>query len=701
MRKTARLDQILIRLGYTDEDQIKRALARQRARGGRLGTCLVENRALTTKQLLAALSEQYQLPSVVPSAKDIPPELLRRIPRDLVFDNLILPLSWDQTRGSLRLAVGSPDDEAAIAKVKEIFGARAVRLELAPDSQLLDIGFHLLGSQESEEGADGGDLPDLVHMESGEDEVGTEGESAFEEVAVEVPKVLLVTGQGSRRHSLPPLFESEGFDLTVAENAQEASNALAVSEVSRVLVSDEMVGEFAEWIKERRIPEPHAEVVVFHSVSRALLENPLPYETVFRSLKAAVQALADARCAIHGSSPPYGLLASDLEALARRHNLRRVVVDGLQLAVHLLLPGPAGPGKDPVGSSQPFASFASSLELATRIRFPWRLDRVLDGCHALFSGRKAKAGVGSRGREMRLAAQLLALVWYRHNHLPSDNENPDEAMPALRAAIREKAVRLAPLEVVESYLRLIADRGGALAGGTNRQVLLVGGDRISAALTPPLNRVGCQGLFTKDPNDALTLVERQPPGALVIDHSAFPTQVELLARVAKLDSTALLFVLTDSTDPALVLKLLAMGVDDVFGPPHDVGVMAERVNRAIRGRARLRPPEKVDGGGFSAAFDGFSFVDLLEALGHGRKTVRLELSSGDGERGIIFLIKGQMVHASAGEDQGERAVYRIIAWEDPRKFTVKKEQDFPEPNIEASNEAIIKEGTRRLSRSRG
>lgn len=698
MRKTARLDQILLRLGYTDQDQITRALARQRARGGRLGRCLVENRSISAKQLLAALSEQYQLPSSVPSAKDVPPALLQKIPRELVFDSLILPLDWNAEREILTLAVGSPDDGRAIDKVKEIFGARAVRLELAPDTKLMEISSRLLGSTGDSEDERSVELPELSSEEEEEEEAETE--ILAEDDAV-VERVLMVSERASSGDSLIPLFRREGVDLTVASGAREAANALAATEFNRILLAEEMVGTFSAWIKRKEIPKPGGEIVVFRSVSGALLENPLPYEATVRSLKAAVEALADSRCSIQGSSPPYGLIASDLEALAQRVQLRRIVVDGLQLAAHLLLPGQLPPGKDPVGHSQPFDSFASTLELATRIRFPWRIDRLLDGCHALFSGRKAKAGTGSAGREMRLAAQLLALVWYRHNHIPGARGDAEGAMAALRDSIRKKAGRLAPLEVVEAYLRLIADRGGALAGAVDRQVLLVGGDRTSKALTPELKGAGCQTVFTEELADALTFAERRPPGAILLDEQTFATQVDQFARVVKLDGRSQLFVLTDSTDPSLVLKLLDLGVDDVFGPPHDFELVAARINRAIRSRANQRPSPNVKGGHFSATFETFPFLELIDTLGHGRKTARIELAGGDGETGTIFLKKGQIVFAATGKIRGEPAVHHMISWEETGDFTVHAETKLPDRNVEAPTDSILEEGRRLLDESSG
>ncbi len=696
MRKTARLDQILMTLGFADQEQIARGLARQRARGGRLGQNLVENGAITEDQLLAALAEQFQLPAVIPSPENIPMALLKKIPREIVFDHLILPLTWNKTQKVLTLVLGNPEESEAIRRVKEIFGARAIRVKLAPDNRILEVGSQLLGTRKPEDREAGIELPELFEVEETEEERKA---PSFDEEDRPPKRIVMVSASASRKNFLPPLFQREGVDLVVASDAQETAEAMTTGELDGLLLSAESVEEFSEWVREGRVPEPETEVTAFPSVSQALLENPVPYDTTVRSLRAAVQALADSRCAILGASPPYGLIASDLEALAHRHRMRRIVSDGLQLAAHLLLPGPAGPEDDPVGSAQPFSAFSSTLELATRIRFPWRLDWVLDACHALFSGREAPAGSKQWGKEMRLAAQLLALVWYRHNHIPPFEGSAEDAMVALRSAIRERAGGLASLEVVEAYLRLIADRGGALAGGTNRQVLLVGGERISRALAPGLARVACQTVLAEDLADAQTLAERQAPGAIILDHEEFPTQVERFARMATLDGSALLFVLTDSTDPSLVLNFLDIGVDDVFGPPHHFDLIAARVDRAIRSRVGRRPSEKYKAGEFSADFKIFSFLDLIQALGQGRKSVRVELARNEKEEAEIFLKKGQMVHATCGKLTGAEAVYRVITWEDEGEFTVQTETEFPEANIQDSNESILMEGCRILDES--
>ncbi len=694
MRKTARLDQILHRLGYADQDQITRALRRQETHGGRLGRNLLEMGVITEQQLFEALAEQFRIPTLEPEEKSISRELVARMPADVVADGLAVPLSWNEQQRVLSLAVANPADEETVRRVKDAFDAKGVRVALAPDRLLKNLGARLAPGQGE---AHRIVLPELFAAEAPSD--GAQGEAA-DDGQSPGGNVLMVTAAASRGNFLPPLFHREGRELTVVSTLEEVRAELGATEYQTVLLSSEMVEAFTGWLAQGRIPTPSMEVVVFSSVSGALLENPLPYDATSASLRSAVQALADYRCAQLGASPPYGLIAADVMAMAERHRMRRVARDGLHLGVHLLLPAQVASSVDPVGTAEPFAAFASSLELATRIRFPWKLDALLAACYALFSGRVDPSDCDDWPAETVLAAQILSVAWYRHNHVPSLIGTDEERMIGLRTRLREKGGRLATQEFIEGYLRLIADRGGVADSQGDRQVLLVGAERIDRSLTPALGRVGREVITTNDLADAQTIAERRPPAAIVIDHEEFPTQVDKFSRVTKLGGAALLFVLTDSTDPSLVLNLLDVGVDDVFGPPHDFDLVAARINRAIRSRSRDRATETSQAGQFSATFEVFSFLDLIQMLSQGLKTVRIDLSRPESEPAVIYMQKGRLTHAKLGDIEGERAVHEVIAWEDEGEFTVRQETRFPEATIDYPTESVLMEGLRLLDESK-
>jgi hypothetical protein len=697
MAKTARLDQILLQLRLTDEEQITRALRRQKSHGGRLGMNLVQLGAITEEQLLMGLAEQFRVPTMEPKEGDIPPDLVERMPRDIVSDGVAVPLAWNEGARVLSLAVANPDDTVSLRRVREAFDAKAMRVALAPEGLLAALGRRLapvLPEPVVEEGEHRVRLPELFAVEA----KPASTPDPTPESAPGQRTVVMITAHASRKNFLPPVFEREGFALSVVSTRDEVADALANPRLHRVLLSDEMSADFAKW-KEQGLVPPKTDVVSFGNVADALLENPLQYAEMVRSLRSAVQALADYRSGELGVSPPYGLMATDIQALAGRLRMSRVATDALHLAGHLLLPPrtPQVPGSGV--PMEPFGAFASSLELATRIRFPWSLDALLAACHRLYSGHADPSDPVGLTAETHLAAQILSLTWYRHNHVPAVAGTDEERMMALRSALRSMGGRLATQGLIEEYLALITERGGVEEDVGDRQVLLVGDERISRSLSPALARVGRETVATGDLADAQTMAERRTPGAIVLDHAAFPTHVDKFTRVTKLGGGALLFVLTDSTDPALVLNLLDVGVDDVFGPPHDYDLVAARINRAIRSRSRMGAADRAQAGQFSASFDVFGFLDLVQMLSQGMKSVRIDLSNGP-SRAVILMQKGRMVHAEAGGHVGPEAVYAVIRWEDEGDFVVKEENTFPETTIVVPSESVLMEGLRLLDESK-
>ncbi len=610
-------------------------------------------------------------------------------------DDLILPLAWNESEKILTLAVADPGARDAVLRAKNAMDADTVRVVLAGDRVISDLGLRLLSGDGR--GSDGTSYPRIELPELFEVEEPAEVKVEVEEEESDGRRRVLMIARGAPfKNFLPPVFVREGVDLAVVSEAEEAREKMAEGDVEAVLLAGDMEEEFSGWVEAGAFPEPGVDVTVFPSVSESLLENPVGYESMVRSLRASVQALADFRCAHYGTCPPYGIIVHDVEALAQTHQVSRVARDGLHLAAHLLLPAECEYSPDPVGSEEPFQAFSSSLELATRIRFPWRLDALLDACHALFSGRATPGSRGKWDREVHLAAQLLAIAWYRHNYVPLDGGTEEEAMIALRASLREKVGKLTTLDTVEGYLGMIQERGGPTAMGGPQQVLLVGGERISRALSQELARLACQVVETADLVDAQTLVERSPPGAIVIDHAEFPEEVGQFVRVVRLDGSVPLFVLTDSTDPTLVLNLLDIGANDVFGPTHEFDLMAARLNHAIRNQARQAPSGHAGSRQFSATFEVFGFMDLVQTLGHGFKSVRIDLARSDGEEAQLFMEKGRLIHGTAGDQSGADAVYRVITWEEDGEFTVHLEDEFPEATIEAHIESLLMEGCRLL-----
>ncbi len=690
MRKTDRIDQILIKLGHVTKGDVDRAIERQKEAGGRIGENLIEIGALTEEQLFDALVEQFRIPTVTVDENVVAQGLLDRMPVEALRESLIVPVGWNEQFGVLSLAVANPSDTEAIKEVGRAFGAKKVRVSLAPEKVLASLIADLVGEGEGKPGPRAGGtqvrlvaLPELFEPED------TEGdELPADEAEVGGAKVVIVTTSPVEKNFLPSVFRPDGFEVVVVSDPEAASEAIEGAHA--VLVSQEMTDHFDGWRADGVLGKVVCDVVRYGSVARTMLETAAPYPRMAAATRSAVAALAEARARDEKESPPYSLVTADLEALAARVGLGRLETDGLVVGAHLLLPVERG------SRIEPFQRFAATMELAHRMAFPWPVDELLSSCLGLYLGRVQAGEPAGRG-DVHLAAQLLALVWFRHNVLVLEEGHEGDPMVAVRTALRELAGRLASQDVVETYLDVMSKRAETQAD-VDLSALVVGGERVQKAMKTALERIGCRVDLASEVTRGYDIAKDVRPAVVILDHEGLGDGVEQACKVFRVDRSALLYVVTQQSDPAVVLNLLDLGVDDVFAPPHDFDVLAARLHRALR--TRSAPRTSLEDSTLAARFEALSFLDLAQMLSNGLKTVRIELRSDEGEEAVLFLDKGRPVFAECGALQGPQAVYRVIAWDDEGEFSVHDAAELPEPNIAESVESLLMEGVRLLDESR-
>lgn len=65
--------------------------------------------------------------------------------------------------------------------------------------------------------------------------------------------------------------------------------------------------------------------------------------------------------------------------------------------------------------------------------------------------------------------------------------------------------------------------------------------------------------------------------------------------------------------------------------------------------------------GFRGQVNQFGLPDIVQTCCLTKRTGRLQVSRG-AQRGVIYVVNGEIVHAQAGERRGETAVYEIVGW---------------------------------------
>ncbi len=186
-----KLGDILVRDGLITSDQLKRALAEQRSSGMRLGYTLVKLGFIEETEITKMLARQYRMPAVDLSRFEVDPKILKLITPDIANKYTVLPLKREGR--TLTIAIADPNNVAAIEDIKfitrcDIFpviaGEYTLRNAIDRYYQQSDAQLASLLKSVEDEGSD-----DLEVVEEQMDE-----EVKASELAEDAPVVKLING---------------------------------------------------------------------------------------------------------------------------------------------------------------------------------------------------------------------------------------------------------------------------------------------------------------------------------------------------------------------------------------------------------------------------------------------------------------------------------------------------------------------------
>src|SRR5207247_5697310 len=87
-----KLGQLLLRDGLITPDQLKKAVLEQKNTGMRLGYTLVKLGFVEETEISKMLARQYRMPAVDLSRFEVDPKILKLIPPDIAVKHTVLPL---------------------------------------------------------------------------------------------------------------------------------------------------------------------------------------------------------------------------------------------------------------------------------------------------------------------------------------------------------------------------------------------------------------------------------------------------------------------------------------------------------------------------------------------------------------------------------------------------------------------------------
>jgi type II secretion system protein E len=116
----SKIGQLLCEQGLISEPQLAAALDTQRQNKKKIGQILLDSGALSNRQLIEALVLQAGLERRELDTISIDPEVLQKIPPELVTQYNVIPL--EQTNGRLTVAMANPFDTEALQNLRVVTG---------------------------------------------------------------------------------------------------------------------------------------------------------------------------------------------------------------------------------------------------------------------------------------------------------------------------------------------------------------------------------------------------------------------------------------------------------------------------------------------------------------------------------------------------------------------------------------------------
>jgi type IV pilus assembly protein PilB len=116
----SQIGQLLIKDNFITREQLDAALTRQRHRGGRVGSILIDMGFVDDDDVTSVLSRHYGVPSINLAYFDVDPSLIKLIPIETAQKYLVIPLS--RAGSTLAIATADPRNVLAMDDIKFLTG---------------------------------------------------------------------------------------------------------------------------------------------------------------------------------------------------------------------------------------------------------------------------------------------------------------------------------------------------------------------------------------------------------------------------------------------------------------------------------------------------------------------------------------------------------------------------------------------------
>ena len=689
-----RLDEILIAEGLISDAQIKEALLRQKAYGGRFGSQLLCLGYIDEAGLVKALSTQLDRPGVVLSDLRIPQTVFNLVPQEVALARRVIPFEYDPQDNILKIACEDPTDSDLIKELTFVVRGRKIELWVAVEIALnTAIARHYLGRDTS------------WHDAQLRETFGTTAEVGQQPVRTQAdrpgdagPAVLLITDEEHTSPLLRSLLEKDNYRVVVAHSSHEAIKLLANERFHTIFLNHTGSIDHADLIGQVRRISPETVIRHYEKASSLLLvehtsladaELLLKDLDLFTSLLCCLAKLP----VNHG-----GQVGRYVDSLCRKLGLSdedRLTVTRAGY-VHDLAKFHYGAGKAKEGAEV----IRLTAKLLKSLDYPPELLEMLRSMYvSLPKGDAGHLPVRAVGGSILTTVDMFCNSIPQNGHLSLDTFDP------IKEKLRGLSGKLLLPKAVEVFIEMIQEE--VLNRRTMQKaiqvMILVKDSSLQQTIELRLKSEGFGVISQRSSSSFIELYRRREPEMIILAVPGEPENVksyigELAEGGVSFKSTPTL-VLTDCSSLP-VASLLEQGIEDVIFADDNLNLMFSKINALgakIGARAKAAARIVAGASGSRGRLADMDLVQLLKILGPSRKTVRITVQSNcpDAAKLLLYLDRGQISFARCRDLTGAEAVYEALSWSDG-SWAVEPvtTEELPAPNSRLTNESILLEGCR-------
>ena len=297
-----------------------------------------------------------------------------------------------------------------------------------------------------------------------------------------------------------------------------------------------------------------------------------------------------------------------------------------------------------------------TMQILRHVRFPWNLDTIISQHHEHYDG--SGYPVGLKGREISIGARIINVV---DAYYAITTDRPyRRALPKDKAIseIKKNAGSQFDPEVVEMFLSIIGEEVSEAA--PKKRVLIFERELNVAAMIKLGTTVDdIEVIHATSSIEAISRIRQKNPQVVVADTEALELETfrrfYQTARQTMRDDSRFLLLVPDKD----FVSQFKERVDYIVKP-----INMEQITLKIKGLLfdvpLPGPLEQMKG--LTGRLEDFNLTDIIQILSLGLKTAKVEITR-DNEKGLLYLLRGKIVHASAGNLRGPEAFFELIRWE--------------------------------------